>query len=74
MKELTTIPDISGWNLSKVNKMNDIFFNCKSLTNISNLKLLNIKSKNGYNEKFNLIENNIKLLRYLLKLKVLNMV
>ena len=31
---LKWLPDISGWNTSKIKDMNNLFFGCKSLTSL----------------------------------------
>ena len=62
---LIEIPDISGWNTSKLVQMNNIFFNCKSLKslpNISNWNLSNIKFIKDYINKQNFLENKKELL------------
>ena len=41
---LSTLPNISKWNTSKVNNMSHIFYNCWSLSSLPDISIWNISN------------------------------
>ena len=58
---LTSLPDISKWNINNVTKMEKIFYECKKLNNIPQSPIPNPQSPIP-NEKFHLYPNLNKIL------------
>ena len=46
---LISLPDISNWNLSRVNSMSHMFCGCKSLISLPDLSKWNISNVNNMN-------------------------
>ena len=40
---LKSLPDISGWNMSKIQLINGLFYECKSLEKLPDISKWNIK-------------------------------
>ena len=54
-ESLISLPDISKWNTSNVNKMEGIFRRCKSLISLPNLSKLDLRDNNILDICFNLL-------------------